>query len=516
MRPFILGILILFTIRSFSQKKDFRVVNNEIILGINYLDSSEIKGQEYIFPERIHETYLDTTTGFLTVQLRGTSKNGKWLKNSGQVMVYDLNNKGLKWSKKIGYLSSSLQQFSHTIIYSEINKSYCLDINTGNALWKVKNNIYYVDAVANIGIGYKYKNSTGYTNNLEGINLENGNVIWKKELNREYSWNNVLHANDSTLIIVAAGLHSINIKNGIGWDYNTVTGKKDYTATAGANVAGVALGILTGTFIMSTGHNLVRDVVSNVIVDSSIIYFSSAEQLAKINKETGEVIWNHPFPKKQASKSTIFTTATHIYMINNGYAFMGNRQLNFGKPFISAFEKESGKQEYLSLIDTDPILGFKIMDEEIYLVFKNRIAKYSQVTGKLMLEKNFDNESFGELKYFVGNHVFITNENNEFISLPQSDTSKVYVFTSKGMSLSIDNQLNISKIINNEDLNIYYLQTEDYKFIAKDKFTWVIDNDGQKVAEINMTSKAFLIGETLYEKQNDKFITLNISNICSN
>ncbi|HEY5687800.1 MAG TPA: PQQ-binding-like beta-propeller repeat protein [Yeosuana sp.] len=515
MRTIILGIFILFSMYSFSQKLDFKVLSNEIVLGKSLLDSSEIKGIEYIFPERIEETYLDTITGFLTVQLRKLSKNGKWLNNFGNILLYDLNKKKLKWNKKIAYQTSNLQQFSNTMIYTTYNNSYCLDIDNGNELWKVKNDIYFVDPKHNIGIGYRIKSLSGNKDELEGINLKNGEVIWKKELNREYTWNNVFYTNDSTLIVAAAGLHCINIKNGSGWDYHTITGKKDYTETIAKNVAGIALGVLTGVGVVSTGHNLVRDIVSNVLVDSLNLYLSSKDQLVKINKDTGEVIWNHPFQSDLQSKSSIFMNDSLVFMINKGYAYMGNRQLNFGTPFIAAFNKDTGEQKYLSLINVkdDPILGFHILDKEIYLVFKNRLAKYSQETGDLVKEMSFSEQEYGALKYFVGNQVFGTNENGDLRNLIQSDTTKVFVFTNNNKIVAVDNQLNITKTIDFEDLNIYYLKTKGYKFFAKDKLTLIIDNEGKKVAEIEVTSKAFLIGETLYDRQENSFFAINLTEI---
>lgn len=516
MRIIIIGFSLLISSVTFGQK-DFQVLHREKIVGKNLIDSTEIKGREYIFPERIHETFLDTTNGFLTVQLRGLRKE-KWLSNKGNILQYDLNNKGLLWSKKIAYQTSSLQQFSNTMIFTVANKSNCLDIKTGNEIWEVKNNIYYVDPVDNIGIGYRFKNSTGYSNELEGIDLKSGNVIWKRDLNREYGWNDVFYTNDSTMIVVASGLHSININSGKGWDYNTITGKKDYTGTAAANAVGVAAGLLTGTFVMSTGHNLVRDVVSNSLIDSSYIYFASKEQLSKIDKQTGKIAWKYPFPNDLASKSWIFMNDSVVFMVNKGYAFMGYRQLDFGKPFIAAFDRETGKQKYLTLINVkkDPILGFKILQEEVYLVFKNRLAKYSIQTGNQILEKEFPEDNFGELKYFVGNQVFVTNDNNDLVSLPQSDTSKVFVFTNQGKTLSVDNQLNITDTIDYEDLSIYYLRTADLKFIAKDKHTLIIDNEGKQIAEIEASTNAFLIGETLYDKRDKSFIAIDLKEIIKN
>ncbi|MGV8138144.1 MAG: PQQ-binding-like beta-propeller repeat protein [Mangrovibacterium sp.] len=518
MRKIILGLSLLITITGFSQSNQIQVLSNEKTLGKSLIDSSDIKGFEYVFPDRIHETFLDTTTGFLTAQLRGLSKNGKWLNNTGNIVQYDIKNQKVLWSKKIAYQSSSLQQFSKTMIYTVANKSFCLDIDTGDELWEVKNNIYFVDPVDNIGVGYKFKSSTGYSNELEGIDLKNGNVVWKRVLNREYGWNDIFYTNDSTLIVVAAGLHAINVKTGKGWDYNTITGKKDYKGTAAANAVGVGLGLLTGTFVMSTGHDLVRDLVSNTITDSSNIYFASKEQLIKIDKQSGEIIWKFPFSNDLASKSSIFMNDSVIFMINKGMAFMGYTQLDFGKPFFAAFDRQSGKQIFLSLIDLkdDPILSYQIQNREIFFAFKNRIAKYSMETGNMITEKEFPKDNFGELKYFVGNQVFIKNQSGDLLSLPQSDSTKVFVFTSQSKILSIDSELNISKTIEYDDLSIYYLRTKDFKFIAKDKKTLIINNTGQRIAEIDATSDAFMIGNTLYDTQDKNLITIDLREIIKN
>ncbi len=514
MRKIIIAVLLFISSTSFSQKHDFQIHSNEIVLGKNLIDSTEIKGLEYHFPERIHETFLDTTTGFLTVQLRSIKKE-KWLSNKGHILQFDLNNKKLLWSKKIFYQASNLQQFSQTIIYTNNNKSYCLDIQTGDELWKVKNNIYFVDPVDKIGMGYRFKSTTGYSNELEGIDLNNGNIIWKRYLTREYGWNDVFYINDSTMIVVAAGLHALNIYTGKGWDYNTVTGKKDYTETAVANAAGVAVGILTGAFAISTGHNLVRDIVSNSLVDSSSIYFASKEQLAKIDKNSGEIIWNYPFDNDLPSKSSIFINDSIIYMVNYGYAFMGNRQLDFGQAFIAAFDRQTGDQKFMTLINSkkDPILGFQLLNDEIYLVFKNKIAKHSQNTGKLIAEKQFPEEDIKELVNFIGNQVYITNDDNDFERLTHTDTTKIFVYTSQSKTLVIDDQLNIVDTIDFEDLSIYFLRTNDFKFISKDNKTFIINNNGEKVAEVEASSKAFLLGTTLYDIQNEKFYAIDLKAI---
>jgi hypothetical protein len=510
-----ISALLLISATAFSQKKESQISSNEKIFGKNFINDSDIKGIEFEFSDGIYKFFFDTTTNLLTLQLRGISKDGKRFKNNGKISQYDIRNNQLLWSKDIAYQTSSLQQFSETMIYMTGNKSYCLDVYTGNNLWEAKNDIYFVNHIENIGIGYKFKNTTGYSNDLEGINLKSGRKLWKRELNREYGWNDTFYVNDSTLVVVAAGLHAINIHTGKGWDYNTPTGKKDYSGTIAANAAGAALGLLTGTFVISTGYDLVRDLVSNALVDSAFIYFASREQLVKINKLSGNIIWKYPFANDVASKSSLSMDDNTIYMVNKGFAFMGYRQLDFGQPFIAAFDRQTGKQNYLTLMDVkkDPILDYHLLDNEIYLIFKNRITKYNKETGAQIAERVFPKDMYGELQYFIGSQVYITDQYGMLLSLTQTDSTKVHVFTTNGKVLSIDNQLNILYTTGHEDLGIYYLRTKDYKFIAKGEKTLIINDDGEEIAEVEATSNAFLIDDILYDKRDNSFIAIDLKEI---
>lgn len=59
----------------------------------------DVYADEYTFPERIDEFYVDSAGQFAGVHLRGLSKNGKYLNNSGSFVFYDLVNKKANWNR---------------------------------------------------------------------------------------------------------------------------------------------------------------------------------------------------------------------------------------------------------------------------------------------------------------------------------------------------------------------------------------------------------------------------------
>lgn len=515
---FIFGIALIIATPAYNQNSTIQVVSGDKELGKNFADGSTIHGKEYIFPDRIAKAYIDTFTGLATIQLRALSKNGKWLKNTGNVVQYDLNDRRVLWSKKMDYRTGGLSHFNGTMVDTRRNRSYCLDPRTGSELWELKNDISHVDTADHIGIGYRLKASVGRPNDLEGVDLRNGNILWKRELGREYGWNDLFHTNDSTLIVVASGLHALDMRTGKGWDYDTETGTKDYSGTIAANAAGVALGVLTGMFVMSSGASVVHGLVSNALVDSSAIYFASKEQLVKLDKSSGAVLWKVPFMKKVASRSSIYLADSVIFMVNMGMGYMGSRRLDFGKPFFASYDARTGKELFFTMMDEKDgqILGHDILDKEVILVFKNKIKKYSMETGAEVIEKEFPKDGHGELQYFLGKNIYTTMESGEIVNLYRADTTKIFVYTDQNKMLSMDEQLNITSTIDRKDLSFSFNKAFGYTFIAQDKHTLIVDGEGKRMAEVGVTQGAILLGRALYHVQDRSLIAIDLNGIIAN
>jgi hypothetical protein len=88
----LLCCLLLISVTVFSQKSELQVKTTEKIVGKNLVNNSEIKGVEYIFPDKIHDYFVDETTNYLTVQLREFNIGGRKHNTTGNILQYDLKN----------------------------------------------------------------------------------------------------------------------------------------------------------------------------------------------------------------------------------------------------------------------------------------------------------------------------------------------------------------------------------------------------------------------------------------
>jgi hypothetical protein len=513
MKRLITILLLCFSGVTVFAQKPLTILSKEITAGKNLITNADIKAIEHVFPQRIDNYYLDTLTNLLTLQLRGISESGNWIKSTGKIVLYDLTNREEKWNKKINYLKSNILQYDDVLVQIQENTTSRLNIETGENQWQVTNSILYTDQFTGIGIGYPLAFSSANAKRLEGINLSYGNLAWFREVSREYGWNDVIHLNDSVILLVAAGLHTINPKTGAGWDYSTITGAKDYTGVIIGNTMGIALGLLTGTFMTFTEPDVVTDIASNVWMDSTNLYFASREKIAGLDMD-GKTLWFYPFPKHKASKSSIFSKDSLIYMVNFGFAFLGNRQIDFGNPFIAAFNKHNGRQVFLTEINEnkEQIADYILGDNEILLLFKNKVAKYSMNDGALIFEKAISTETTGDLKNFTGEQLYVATD-SVYQSLISIGPDKLFLVTANNKMLTMNGEFEIQDITDLEKVYSCYLWTNDLKFLARNKETIVIDYENKRIAEIEASSKSFMVGAKLYDIKDKSFLEFDLSGL---
>ena len=492
-------------------QKYIPVSTSEIVIGHDYIHGKDIKATEYLFPEKIISSYIDTATSYLTLQMRGVTKSGKWIDASGDIVLYDIAYKMIRWTLDVNYNQGGIDQYNDLIIKSNGYKNYCIDIKTGANKWEVKDNIYFVNPGLNVALGYKVRMGSDYTNTLEGIDLATGKSLWSREIDREFGWNRIIPLSSYEIGIVAKGFHTINLLTGEGWDYNTLTGRRNYAGTVITNVLGLAAGLMTGTYFFATGHNVISDFVSNPVIDSASIYLASREQIARLNRN-GKIQWILKLPDDKISKSSIFRRDSVLYLINKGYAFNGLKKIDFGSPFFSAYSVNDGRQLYFNNLGDKKtnINSYTTRGDTVYFLYKDKISKLSLATGSVLLEYPFNAQVTGEPEDFVGPQVFEKSD-SVFKSLVLSDSSKLFVYTNKGKLLVLNQYLETVNISGIDQYYIAYRKTPGYIFLHKGNETVVIDTNNKMVAEFKASGKAKLLGNKLYDVQEKSFIEIDLS-----
>ena len=502
MKQFLFTLSFILIIISVFAQTEIKVLFCDTVVGKNLKTNSDIRASKYVFPERIDETSLDTASNLITVQLRGITRNEKYLTKNGDILLYDLVNKNVKWSKKLNYYEEKIHQQGDMIIRTEGNTSYCMNYENGEDKWKIQNRIYIVDAKHKIGIGYKTK---GFGSNyiLQGINLNSGEVLWNKTLSNEYNWDQihiyklegVLQWNDSVPIAIINGLHAMNVKTGKGWDYDAYNGR--FEAWRYGNIS---------------------NQISNFIIDSTNIYWATKKEIVRINRN-GNIEWRQPLSEDFTSKSTIFIRDSLLHIVNQGWG-IGEAKINDlkqvpeGIPYLASFSLKTGTQQMLTTIGDkkDEINGVKVRKDTVFLAFKNKISKYAYKDASLIFEKTFKLDSLKELKSFVGSLVYVKADDT-FKRLESIDSTKLYLWTGNDKVIEVNEKLEVMNEIDTKQFYYLYLKTMDYRFIAKETETVVLNKADKIVATLQASSNAKLIGSKLYDNQKQNLVVIDLKDL---
>ncbi|MHB9055247.1 MAG: hypothetical protein ACYC2P_03710 [Paludibacteraceae bacterium] len=491
-------------------QEDVIVISSPVSKGFSYVQNSEIQATEYDFQERIDEFKIDTASETAAVNLRGLTRNGKNLNNTGSFVLYDLKNQMPLWSKKINYQNEDTYMFGNVPILVKPNKIVRLDKTNGAEAWTSKTRIYFVDNKNRTGIGYKFGNLSITSDKLEGVDLANGATIWERDLDQTFGWNNIKQLNDSVVIITSTGLHSVNLKTGKGWDYKSPTGKKQVGEAIAKGIGSVALGVLTGVTILPN-VDIVTGIASNTLVDSTGIYLAAVEKISRLNVN-GDVLWSNELPKDKTSASLIFRENGNIYLMNKGYAYENGKMREYGRPFIGVYNEDTGKQVLFHVFDEKKLTlnDILIKNDTISLLFHNKLVQLSQSGDTVLAEKIFDTAKTGYLYGFANDKTYL-QENDTFIPAGKA-VSNYLLSTSAGSVLVLNDKL---ETIDELNKNTFYnlIQNGRTKLLYKDGSINVTNNGGKRLAEAKVSPNVRIIGKKLYESDDKVLRELDLSGV---
>lgn len=492
------GLLFLATITNAQTKNNIEVLQINTV-GKNLKTQQDIPAIRYVLPERIYNFEVDTVNQQLVVILRKLTNKGRSYNLTGTLMVVDEKTNQQKWTKKIDYSVEKVALLNGLIMHSKGNKVTSLDIQTGKALWVIKNYMMYYRTDKKIGVGYQNPGFAKKFETLEGIDLNNGTVLWNRNFNNDYGINSFMHKNDSSFVINGSGIHQFNLANGKGWDYDAITGKKDYKEVVAKNVLGVSLAVITGVGFTANAPTMVSDIESNLLADKEFYYLASKNQLSKINQHNGSVVWSQALSEEETSKSVLFLKDSMVYMINKGFAYWGSKQIDFGIPFIAAFHQITGEKEYQIKLDKaqSRIYDYQLKNDSILFMYPDRLSWHSLKDGAELLSKKIALEKDVSFSFNVGEYAF-TQQQQKAFNLNAQNKNYYYFKTNNDKIVTFNEHFDQ---VNQNDLANFYrldLKYKSHRFLTKEDETILMDENNNIVAQFNFGNRFWIKGTSIY------------------
>lgn len=371
-------------------------------VGRDCVSGDSIPAVLYRFNRRVERIpVLDTVAGRAIVQFRDITKNGKYLEPVGPMISMELSDGAVLWQRDIGYIFGHTWIDEELIVETDLQKSRRIDPETGTDLWEKKIRLYalpddWSGAELKIGLGYaQIMGARG--EKAQGFNLADGSTLWKRLLNFQSGWSACDMVSDSVVLVQADGLHLFNLYTGQGWDYEAVM-SAPYDKRSALQALGFVLGFFSG-FVATGGADMIKELHSNAILSDSVLYWASREEIVALDSTDGHLLWKTRLPEKAGSRSNIFETDTSIFLINRGVAVFQNRYVEYGRPFLAAYEKATGRMTMLQVVDQRRcrIMDYAFHEGSVLLALQDRIAVHDLHTGELQRETQIDTAVVGRI-----------------------------------------------------------------------------------------------------------------------
>ena len=508
MKRYAITVLAVFAfILSLRAQVHIQDMSNYEPVGRNLLNQREIIAFKETFDVTIQRADFDSVTNTVLLTLKDEVEKDEKIVDSGicHAVFFDLEHNELKWRKKY-YRNEELYIKRGPMVFKvKENDFFLVEAETGEEQFKIGTGMWpvYFNTEEGWMICMTGMKGLGSRRNLCRIDLKSRSRIWERDVKSAQEFEMATKLNDSTLLFVGNGLYSVDINNGEGWRLETNM----------QEISNENYGL----------YSLVSSVrvCSNPFVDGSDIYIAGIKRLIKTDRN-GKELWHARLPEQKTSLSRLFATKEYLLMVNMGfaphsYSFYYTYLGKWGKPFLAAYDKKTGKNVYMherkKYVDFIKDVEFRD-DESLFLLFADKeghqsVEKYQANTGALVGRKEVAPvviQSSGSMNAFVGSDVCVKKD-NKFVHLVEMDTVGVYVVCNNGV-LHLDGGLKSMDFISFNDLFVYNGKYGDLRFYSHGKETVVVDAEDREVATLDFPD-VFCTESQIYSIKDKSLYVIN-------
>jgi len=489
----------------------------DYVIGENIVSGREILANAYILPEKIYDFYVDTISSNVYVELRKWKNTGT-LASSGALHAFDENTMTGKWQRRVRYSSGSVVYdrvgYVENIIMQKGKRKYdVLDPATGNTKYEFNRDLQYIFPDLNLGLGYI--TLLDFPHTLEGFELSSGRILWRRMIPRNRNWNELIIENDSIILISSKGLHSMDLRTGIGWSNEVETNPRYINSNLALNItAGLLLGIITGIYIipLPTGRANLPINDSKILLDESRYYVASNQSITALDKQ-GNELWSTPLPIRMISRTQFFKIGKDVISFNFNSDELQN---DSRKSFIASYDAETGIPNYITFLRKDSprayILDFELIGNYIGLLYPDKIETVDLQSGKTVFAKFLDDMKF---LYYVKEYVFVQND-SMMIPLIHKNASHKFIYTENNSIVEYNGLYEKQHEYTEDEFYVLLLGFPGGCVVQNSKETIVLDENNVKISRLDFHENFSVVNDQLYFFDKNRFFSIQLLELLEN
>lgn len=485
----------------------FAQVSNYKTVGRNNVTQRDIVAFVHQFDGEIKKATIDTTSNTaLIVVEKPRGKRGK--RADRTAFSYDLEEQKEIWSRKLKLLEKISKIGDYYLLSMDkagTSTLYQLDGKTGDVLWKLGTAMYcpYIDSEKGIIMGYPNTTSRMQKKKLYNISLKDNESIWTRDFNRSLGCDYVGKINDSVLLFVASGLHSVNVNDGLGWSYEMQTDKQESYSS------------------YPYEYVFIVDYHSNVLIDSVSATIASKDQILKLDLN-GEVIWNNALPSKKTTLSRIVHNNDYVVLINHGFVIGMDSFFRSGCPYFSVFDWETGNLicQHERQQNADYFFDAQFFSDTLFVISADRkdhfsVEKYRLPDGETLAKKAFsptDVDQIGGFFAFLDDDIYVRKD-SLLEPIIKADTHSIYVKTEE-MILKFNRKLTVSGNVNYKDCYELLQEHNGVRYFGHQGKIVAVASDDTELAAFDF-GRMYLSEKKIYSIDNNLLYEIDLEQVVS-
>lgn len=482
-------------------------------VGRNNVANRDITAYAHRFEDDIVDISFDSVSNAALVSI-WSEPEGKRLKKKDfdrTVVCYDLKNRKTVWSKKISWKEDLFQFGSYYVFetssfFFDGNEAKLLNGITGEERCDIGRNLYYPYHDAQKGILFNYDG--GYNmlekKSLKNVSLKTGQLLWERKLGFCWSCDFCDRINDSVLIFVASGLHTVNVNDGTGWSYKMKTN-------------------VTGSYLdYPYSYDYEQKYFSNLLMDSTSLMLSTINEIAKLDLD-GNLLWTNKLKMQRTGLTHLFRNDDYVVLIKKGYIWDRGELKRKGNPCFAVYDFNSGEQYCMfeRMKEANYLMDAQIDGDTLYILSSNRnnngaLEKYLLPEGKTLKTLPFDftislADKIENLYGFVGKSVYVRVNDSVLEPLVETDPNSVFIFIGK-MILKFDRKLTTMEKIDYSDCYVLFKEKNGIRFFGHDDKVVVVTADDAEVATLDLDG-IYLSGSKIFSVKDNLLYEIDLEQV---